>query len=244
VNEAARRRFAALANMASLAGPAEDPGDVVVMLERACMTAVDLLGATGAGISLMADEGGHGFAAASDAFSRQLEELQFTLGEGPCIDAFTTGRPVLVPDLSDGHGRRWPMYVSAVRERGVRAIFAFPIQIGGSRLGVLDVFRDKPGSLTPEQLGQAVALTDVVLTMTLDGQRRAPAGALPQGFDEAPGFHIEIAQAQGMIMIQLGVNITEALVRLRAYAYAQGRPVSEVARDVVARRLRFDDVDS
>ncbi len=230
--------------MANLAGPPEDPGDVASMLERACMTAVDLLGVSGAGISLMADEGGHRFAAASDPSSRQLEELQFTFGEGPCIDAFTSGRPVLVPDLSDGHGRRWPMYVPAVRERGVRAIFAFPIQIGGSRLGVLDVFRDQPGSLTPEQLSQAVALTDVVLTMTLDGQRRAPAGSLPQGFDEAPGFRAEIAQAQGMIMVQLGISITEALVRLRAYAYAQGRSVSEVARDVVARRLRFDDIDS
>jgi hypothetical protein len=226
--------------MASIGPTPEEPGNVATTLERVCVTVVDLVGASGAGVSLMADQASPGFAAASDAPSRVLEELQFTLGEGPCVEAFSTGRPVLVPDLSNGHRQQWPLYASAAQDLGVRAVFAFPIQVGASRLGVLDVFRDQAGALTNEQIGQAITLADIALVVILDGQQAAPPGAIPQGFDQAPGFRAEIAQAQGMIMVQLGVSLTEALVRLRAYAYAENRPVSEVARDVVNRRLHFD----
>jgi hypothetical protein len=240
MTDADRRWELALARMASIGPAPEDPGNVATTLERVCMTVVDLLGVSGAGLSLMTDHASPGFAAASDAPSRVLEELQFTLGEGPCMEAFSTGRPVLVPDLSDGYRRRWPLYASAAQDLGIRAVFAFPIQAGGSRLGVLDVFRDQAGVLTSEQVGQAITLADIALVVILDGQQAAPPGAIPRGFDQAPGFRAEIAQAQGMIMVQLGVSLTEALVRLRAYAYAENRPISDVARDVVNRRLRFD----
>lgn len=238
MTEAARRWELAVAQLAKLTPSTEEPGNVATTLARLCVAAVELVDVSGAGVSLMTDHGSHGFGAASDSYSQQLEELQFTLGEGPCVDAFSTGHPVLVPDLSDEH--RWSVYASAAQDLGVRAVFAFPIQVGGSRLGALDVFRNEPGALSGEQIGQAVTFADVALLLVLDGQQRAPTGALPEGFDDAPGFRAEVAQAQGMIMIQTRVNITEALVRLRAYAYAEGRPISEVARDVVARRIRFD----
>jgi hypothetical protein len=228
--------------MAQLAGPAPDKGDIAMTLERVCLAAVALVDASGAGVSLMADHGIHSFAAASDAVSRRIEELQFTLGEGPCLDAFSTGQPVLVPDLSESARDRWPIYTAEAQAVGIRAVFAFPIQIGGSRLGVLDVFRDRPGVMTGEQVGQAVTLADVALMMALDAQQAAPAGSIPYGFDQAHGFPAEIAQAQGMIMVQLGITITEALVRLRAHAFAEGRPLNEVARDVVARRIHFDEI--
>lgn len=242
MSEEASRWDLALAQMAQLGQPVGAPGNVAVMLEQLCMAAVKLLGASGVGVSVMADGGSSGFAAASDLPSRELEELQFSLGEGPCIDAFNAGRPVLVPDLSDGMQRRWPGYVPAALDRGVKAIFAFPIHIGGSRLGVLDVSRDTPGLMTSEQVGRAVTFADTALVLILDGQYRAPVGAVPEGFDQAPGFRAEIAQAQGMIMIQLGISITEALVRLRAYSYSEGRLMGDVACDVVARRIRFDEI--
>jgi hypothetical protein len=226
--------------MARLARPNDRPGDVAVALERVCVTAVALVGVTGAAVTLLTDQGVPGFAAASDSVSRRLEELQFTLGEGPSLDASGTGRPVLVPELWDGGQERWPMYCDAASALGVGAMFAFPIQVGGSRTGVLGLFRDRSGALTREEVGKAFTLADVALTLVLDAQRAEP-GEVPRGFEEAPGFPAVVAQAQGMIMIQLGVSITEALVRLRAYAYAEGRPVSEVARDVVAKRIRFDE---
>ena len=124
-------------------------------LDRLCTALTRTLPATGVGVSLLtADHNGGGIVAASDGRSRVLEELQFTAGEGPCIDAYATGRPVLMPDLDD--------------------------------------------ALAPR---------------------------------------LEVYQAQGMVMVDLGVGVDEAMARLRAHAYAVERPIADIARDIVAGNL-------
>jgi hypothetical protein len=205
----------------------------VLDLERTCIDAARALSASGVGVSVMANDGVHGMAAASDAHTALVEELQFTYGEGPCIDAFAAGAPVLVSDLTDGLVARWPMYTPAVRAEGITAVFAFPLQIGAARLGVLDVLRTHPGPLSRSLLGEALTIADRLVTLMLDGHERAD-GALDIG------RRAELFQAQGMVTIQLGVSLAEAMVRIRAHAYASDRPLSEVAADIVARRLRLD----
>jgi hypothetical protein len=121
---------------------------------------------------------------------------------------------------------------------GVRAVFAFPLQVGAARLGVLDVFRNRVGPLSRLELGRAFAYVERAVTALLDGQEQTTPGS--DVLDEAFDNGTQLFQAQGMVMIQLGVPLAEALVRLRAYAYAEGRPLSEVAADIVARRLHFD----
>jgi hypothetical protein len=189
---------------------------------------------------VIAQDGMRGVAAVSEPAYEPLEELQFTLGEGPCLDAFTSRLPVLVPDLSDGAVGRWPGYAPALHDRGMRAVFAFPLQVGAARLGALDVFRVEPGPLTAGQLCDALTFADVAVTTLLDGQERAEPGTAADGLDEVMGQRAELFQAQGMLAVQLGVSLADAMVRLRAYAYAEDRPLGEVARDVVARRLSFD----
>ncbi len=241
MTEADDRWVRARAFIARQPGASGASGNVADALRRICSAASKALPATGVGVSVITDSGAQGFAAASDASSQQVEELQFTLGEGPCVDAFTSRRPVLVSELGNGGMARWPMYAAAVHDRGVRAVFAFPLQAGAARVGVLDVFREQPGPLTDEEVAQALVFAEIALNAVLDGQNAAPPGAVPAGFDEAPVFRAEISQAQGMIMVQLRVTIAEALVRLRAHAYATGRPRADVARDVVARELRFSE---
>ncbi len=207
----------------------------MVDLERACIDAVLALSASGVGVSVMADNGVHGMAAASDPHTARVEELQFTYGEGPCIDAFAAGTPVLVSDLADGATRRWPVYTPAVRAEGISAVFAFPLQIGAARLGVFDVLRTLPGPLSRSDLGHALTIADAMVTLLLDGQAHGDAaGALDLG------NRAELFQAQGMVSVQLSVTLAEAMVRIRAHAYAMDRPLSEVAADVVHQRLRFD----
>jgi len=189
----------------------------------------------------MADNGVHGMAAASDPATARIEELQFTFGEGPCVDAFATSRPVLVAELTDGAMDRWPIYAPAIYDAGIRAVFAFPMQIGAARLGVLDVFRAVPGPLSRQELGEALTYADRAVTALLDGHEDAMTARGGQdGLDEAIEHRAEVFQAQGMVMVQLGIPITEALVRIRAYAYAEVRSLHDVAADIVARRLRFD----
>jgi hypothetical protein len=215
--------------------------DVMGDLRRVCRDVVGALSASGAGLSVMAENGVHGIATASDPSTALIEEFQFTFGEGPCVDAFDLSRPVLVPNLAEGAGR-WPVYAAAAHDAGIRAVFAFPLQVGAARLGVLDVFRTRAGSLSRDELGQALTFADVAVTTLLDGQEHATAGR--DGLSGAIEPRAELFQAQGMVMVQLGVTITEALVRMRAYAYAENRPLNEVAADIVARRLQFDRDDT
>ncbi|MEV4516114.1 GAF and ANTAR domain-containing protein [Dactylosporangium sp. NPDC049525] len=205
----------------------------MVDLKHACIDAVRALSASGVGVSVMADNGVHGMADASDAHTAVVEELQFTYGEGPCIDAFAAGAPVLVSDLADGAAGRWPVYTPAVRAEGISAVFAFPLQVGAARLGVLDVFRTSPGPLSRADVGRALTIADQLVTLLLDGQERGP-----ETLDLGP--RAEIFQAQGMVSVQLGVPLAEAMIRIRAHAYAENRALSAVATDIVARRLRFD----
>lgn len=202
-------------------------------LQKVCADATVALSAVGVGVSVMSAKDGHRMAAASDPATERLEELQFTFGEGPCIDAFAASRPVLVPELDGTVMRRWPVYGPAVHEKGIRAVFAFPLQVGAVRLGVLDVFRTRQGQLSRDQIGWAVTFADRAVATLLDGRDG-------RDLDEAVEYRARLYQAQGMVMMQLGVPLAEAMVRLRAYAYSEDRPLSEVADDVVSRRLRFD----
>lgn len=221
--------------------PRTDAGDGLAgFLPRLCAAAVRALSASGTGLNVMIEDGVRGLMAASDPTTARIEDLQFVLGEGPCIDAFTARRPVLVPDLGDGASSRWPGYAQAAYDVGVRAVFAFPLQIGAARLGVLDVFRPRPGTLTVDELVQALSFAEVAVTTLLGGQDRAWPGAAADGLDEAMDSRAEVFQAQGMVMVQLGVSLAEALARMRAYAYAENRPLTDVAHDVVHRRLVFD----
>ena len=126
-----------------------------------------------------------------------------------------------------------------MRDVGVRAVFAFPLQVGAGRLGVLDVFRARPGPLSADELRQALTFAEVAVTTLLDGQSAAGPGTAAAGLDEAMDGRAELFQAQGMVMVQLGADLAEALVRIRAHAYAHNRPLTEVAADIVAGRLRF-----
>lgn len=213
---------------------------MVVWLHRLCAAAVRALPASGAGVSVMSSDGSRGVAAASDPASGLIDELQFTLGEGPCVDAFSSRHPVLEPDLDHSAVNRWPMYWPAVQDRGVRAVFAFPLQVGAARLGVLDVYRREPGALSIPALRQALTFAEVAVTTLLDGQREAVEGEAPDGLEQALEYRLELYQAQGMVMIQLGVSLFVAMARLRAYAYAQDRRLSDVAGDVVHRRITLD----
>jgi hypothetical protein len=205
-------------------------------LERLCVGGVSHLSASGAGVSVVSGSGAREIIFATDRVSNQIEELQVSLGEGPCIDAWSSRLPVIEPDLSLTPPSRWPIFGPAARAAGAVAVFAMPLHIGLYRVGALDVYRDAPGGLSAADLADAVALgaavTRVVLQLeTVEVQETSEVGPL---------LSAEIYQAAGMVTVQLEVDIDEALARLRAYAYAEEQPLSEVARDIVARRLRLE----
>ncbi|WP_443075418.1 ANTAR domain-containing protein [Streptomyces sp. NBC_01483] len=210
-----------------------------------CTAAVAALPVGGAGLSAMSRTAASHPLCSTDDISEQLDELQLTLGEGPCVDAFLRGSAVLTPDLLTGEPQdRWAVFADAALEAGARAVFALPLQMGAISPGVLDLYADAPTVLDTEELADALAFADLATLLLLDARIEETGasigGASPgRGFEDLGGYRAEIDQATGILTVQLGVGIDEAFVRLRAYAYMQGRRLADVAADVVDHRLRF-----
>jgi hypothetical protein len=213
--------------------------------DQLCDACVELLEVDGASISLMHAGTTRGTFGSSGEMSRRLDELQFTYGEGPCLDSVRAGRPVLVADFNDPAEVRWPAFSQALLDSGVRAVFALPVAIARDHVGALDLFRRKSGSLTKQGLTGGLLAAELaafplldLMTGDLDWDSAAQGG---DGWDQLASLErVEVYQATGMIIGALGVGPAEALVRLRAHAFAGGMTASEVAWAVVERRLSLD----
>ncbi|WP_344428259.1 GAF and ANTAR domain-containing protein [Pseudonocardia ailaonensis] len=224
-----------------------------LVAERLCRACVEGLDVDGAALSLLTAHPARSTLWATDPVAHRLEDLQFTLNEGACVEAALTGAPVLAADLShSAETTRWPVFAAAVAEQTpVAALFALPLQWGSVTIGVLDLYRRTPGHLSPASWRDALAAADTAALLLLDRRTRPGSSTedLPgdadddrngdDGWGQGVFAHPEVHQATGMVLAQLGTGAEEALARMRAHAFAERRLLVDVARDVVARRLRF-----
>jgi hypothetical protein len=193
-----------------------------------------------AGAAVMVEGAGHRAPlCASDAVAAHLEDLCFTLGEGPAADAHRVGVPVAEPDLSSPRRARWTSFTPLAVDAGAAAIFSFPLRVGGIGLGALTLYQAHPGRLSDDQHADALVMADVVVNAVLADQAEAPAGDLATELEALSSSWAEVHQASGIVSVQLGASVADGLVRLRAHAYAEGRALSDVARDVIGGRLRL-----
>jgi hypothetical protein len=216
--------------------------------DQLCYACVELLDVDGAAISVMNHGATQGTFGSSGELSRSLDELQFTYGEGPCLDSVRHSRPVLVPDLQDPAEQRWPAYASAVLGYGVRAVYALPVAVTRSCFGVLDLFRNDPGPLSGDNLTGGLLAAELAALPLLDLMTAnvdwAAAGEGRDGWSELASLErVEVYQATGMLMGQLDVSASEAMVRLRAYAFANAMTASQVAWQIVERGLLLESDD-
>ncbi len=209
------------------------------VVDRACAATVGLLAVDGAGLSLMVDGDLRGAVGSSDPWVDAVQELQSTLGEGPCVDAWSSGRPALAADLADPRDVRWSAFGLAGAELGVGAVFAFPLGLGAIRIGVLVAYRGAPGRLTDEHVAMGLVLADVATQAIIGLQAGASDDALHDLLAGEPPHWAEVHQATGMLSVQLGVALDEAFVRMRSHAFAVDVPLRVIAAEVVARRLRL-----
>jgi len=195
---------------------------------------------SGAGIMMMSGDVQRGSLCTTNTVSALIEELQFSLGEGPCLDAFHHEEPVLEPDLANPDERRWMAFTGPALDAGVRAIFGFPISIGTVKLGALNLYRDAPGALTQQQHSDCLMLADIVCRSVIMMQAHATPGQLAQEFEAGADFELLVHQASGMVAAQLGASVGQALIRMQAHAFGNDTTLRSVARAVVGRNLRFD----
>ncbi|WP_329276614.1 GAF and ANTAR domain-containing protein [Streptomyces sp. NBC_01451] len=211
-----------------------------------CQATLRLLPVTGVSVSLGAGNSVRALWCASDETAARIAEAQYTLGDGPCRAALELAAPVLAADLTGGpDARRWPVFSQAAVELGVRAVFSLPLGTSGQAIGTLDLYRDAVGALSERELRIALLVRDAVTYAVLnqlpgaEDNGRSANGGVASWVEAAAADHAEVHQAVGMIMVQLGIDPRQALDRMRARAFAQGRTVTEVARDVLTRSVRF-----
>ncbi|MGW6929664.1 GAF and ANTAR domain-containing protein [Lentzea sp. NPDC054927] len=205
------------------------------LAQALCAGCVRVLpGVDAAALTLRASARAEEMVGASDEWAARLEEIQYTLGEGPGVAAFENAAPVLVADLSSD-GVRWPGFSAAAAAEGVAAMFAFPLQVGGIRLGTLDLYGRHAGRLTVAAVADAVILADVATRALLEQSERADDDQLRMTLS-----YQDVNMATGMLAAQLRISLEDAFARLRAHAFASGRSVLDVARDLLARRIPLD----
>lgn len=220
----------------------------VAAADRLCEACVELFTVDAAAISLVFDGVNTGTLGASGPQARAYDELQFTIGEGPCLESVLVRAPVLVVDLADpAHAgyARWPSYGPAMLAQGVRSVFAMPVLVAGEYIGALDLFRVAPGALEDADLAGALIAAELaelpLLDLLAEDLQAAASDPDSDAWSELNTItRAEVSQATGMLVAQLDVDPAEALVRLRAHAYATGRSATEVARDILDNGLRLD----
>lgn len=207
---------------------------------RLCEACVEVLAVTGAGVMLMSEDVRRGSLCSSNEVSKLIEDLQYDLGEGPCVDAYAGDSPVLEPDLADPAVPRWVVFAPPAVAAGARAVFGFPMRVGAVRLGALNLYRDAPGPLTDDQHADALLMAGIVAQALMLLQAGAPAGTVAAELEANADFQYVVHQASGMVAAQLDVSVGQALIRMRAHAFGNDRTLTDVARAVVDRQLRFD----
>lgn len=232
---------------AELGAAVSEAGTAAAVADRLCRACVELLQVDGASISLTLDGTQRGTFGASSPASRRLDELQFTYGEGPCLEAVARGRPVLIADLA-GVQDRWPVYAGAVLDAGVSAVFALPVRLSARPVGALDLYRDRRGPLSEQDLAGAMLAAELAALPLLDMMawhaQWDSGGQQDDGWTQLASLDlVEVYQATGMIMGALDVAATEALVRLRAYAFAQGLTAGQAAWTIVERQVTLNGPD-
>ncbi len=213
-------------------------GGEMPTLTTLCRHSLELFPASGASVVLMSRGNAQGLAGASDSKAGAVRDLEFTLGEGPGVDAFLAGAPVQTDDLRVADGR-WPQFRAMALGLGVRAAVAVPLQLGAINLGVLVFYRDDPEPISAQNLKNGLVIAELITHLVVAMQSETASESVAWALEESD-YRIIVHQATGMISAQLDCGVEEALVRLRGRAFATERSIDEVARDVVEGIVSFD----
>lgn len=204
-----------------------------------CGLSVDILGVAATCVTLMNDRNSAPVCASDERASR-LDDIQYTLGEGPTPEAFAGRAVVSEPDLAHQEPSRWQHFIPLAVELGMASVFAFPLQIGDSCVGVLTAYKTASGPLSADQETDGLIVADTIAKSMLRIRREGDFEVLAGKTAEQGAHRAEFHQASGMVAVQLGVAISEAAIRIRAFAFGADRAVSDVALEIVAGRLRLD----
>jgi GAF domain-containing protein len=214
--------------------------DLMEFLQTLTDRCVELLEVDAAGLLLADSRGVLRLLAASTERARVVELFQIQNDEGPCLDCYRTGRPVIVSDIRADHpAARWPQFAAAAREMGYTGVHAIPMRLRDQVIGTLNLFRTAPDGLTPAVIVAATALADVatigILQERAVRQQEVVAGQLQVALNS----RVIIEQAKGVLAERLQLTPDEAFVILRRYARDHNHPLTELSGDVIRGTARI-----
>jgi GAF domain-containing protein len=216
--------------------------DIVELLTLVTDCCVDVLDVASAGIMLVAPEGDLRVVASSSEAMRVLELFEVQAQEGPCLDCYRTGDPIVNQDLATVHGR-WPRFAPEAIVAGFHSVHALPMRLRGNVIGALNLFRREPGEMRQADVEAAQALADVATIGILQHRATLEAQVLNDQLNHALNSRIVIEQAKGMIAERLGVNIEHAFAILRGHARNHNLRLVDVAHDLIRGALPASALD-
>lgn len=216
--------------------------DVVDFLHTLTMRCVDLFDVDAAGLMLADPRSELRLVAASAEEVQMLELFELQSEQGPCVESYRSGAPVLVADLQETCG--WPRFRQEALTAGFRAVQALPLRLRGQVIGALNLFRLAPGGLEGEELAVCQAIADVATIGVLQARAVREAQTLADQLSVALKSRIVIEQAKGILAERDSVSMDTAFRGLRRYARHHNLRLADVARDVVEGRLDLSRVGS
>jgi GAF domain-containing protein len=202
--------------------------DVIDFLHLLTQRSVQLLDASAAGVLLADPRGELRVVAASTEVVRVLELFQLQNDQGPCLECFRTGQPVVAADLAARQA--WPQFAAAAREAGFAAVHALPMRLRAQIIGALNLFRATPGTLSQEDLRVGQALADVATIGLLQERSMRRSEVLHEQLQGALNSRVIIEQAKGKLAERLDLDMDQAFTMLRDYARSRNLRLSDLAQ--------------
>jgi GAF domain-containing protein len=216
--------------------------DVVELLTRLADRCVEILDVGAAGLMLVAPDGNLRVMASSSEAMRMLELFEIQSREGPCLDCYRTGEPVVSRDLDAGDGR-WPRFAVEALAADFRSVHALPMRLRGTVIGALNLFRREPGQMPQGDVDAAQAFADVATIAILQHRAAAEAQILNLQLSQALNSRVVIEQAKGMVAEREGLNMEQAFAALRHHARGHNARLVDVATEVIDGTLAPADLD-
>jgi len=216
--------------------------DVVELLTVLADRCVEVLDVDAAGLMLVAPEGDLRVMASSSETMRVLELFEIQAQEGPCLDCYHTGRPVMSGDLE--FDDRWPRFAPEARSAGFGAVQALPMRLRGAVIGALNLFHSAPGEMPQDDIDAAQALADVATIAVLQHRATVDAQILNDQLNHALNSRIAIEQAKGVVGERLDVDMEQAFFALRNHARSHNLRLADVANGIIDGKVAPSSLDS
>jgi GAF domain-containing protein len=216
--------------------------DVVEFMTMLAHRVVELLGAREAGVVLADERGLLRSVASSHESAHLLDLFELQNQEGPCLDCYRTGEPVLNHQLVPPDDR-WPNFAAEARRLGFTAVHALPMRLRGEVIGAVNIFAANAPALTPSEIEVGQALADVATVGLLQERSLREARLLNEQLQSALNSRIVIEQAKGMLAERRGIEMDAAFDTLRAYARNTNQKLSAVAQSLLTGTLSAKELD-